>query len=223
MGVGSHPEPEQDRARSPEPVPGRPTAKLNRGGGGQTDSLSGHGTRVTRRNDRHRAVSTTEKEDDTRQARTRSTAGYDEAVVEWQNAAVCSRHHLRPDGYGVYRHGSRYEGFFLEYDRGTMNARDYFKKFGAYYRYGVTRRFERDYTSYPTILVVTSDNAAEERIARVARAAAVGQPGKLPLLLTCQWRINDPSNRIGLLGRIWREPQSTGCDRCSWPVERTVE
>jgi DNA-binding MarR family transcriptional regulator len=158
-----------------------------------------------------------------RHARTRSAAGYDEAVVEWQNAAACSRRHLRPDGYGVYRHGNRYDGFFLEYDRGTMNARDYFKKFGAYYRYGVTRRFERDYNSYPTILVVTSDNASEERIARVARATAVGQPGKLPLLLTCQWRVNDPGNRIGLLGRIWREPQSTDCDRCSWPLERTVK
>lgn len=147
-----------------------------------------------------------------RQARARAATGCDEAVVEWQNAAACSRRHLRPDGYGVYRHGTRYDGFFLEYDRGTMNARDYFKKFGAYYRYGVTRRFERDFNSYPTILVVTSGNAAEERIARVARATAVGQPGKLPLLLTCQWRIEDVRNPEGLLGSIWREPDG-GLDR----------
>jgi len=152
-----------------------------------------------------------------RQARERAASGCDDAMVEWQNAAACSRRHLRPDGYGVYRHGSRYDGFFLEYDRSTMNARDYFKKFGTYYRYGVTRRFERDYNSYPTILVVTSDNAAEERIARVARATAVGQPGKLPLLLTCQWRIDGGTNSDGLLGQIWREPDSGFDNRRRWP------
>jgi DNA-binding Lrp family transcriptional regulator len=151
-----------------------------------------------------------------RQARARAATGCDEAVVEWQNAAACSRRHLRPDGYGVYQHGTRYDGFFLEYDRGTMNARDYFKKFGAYYRYGVTRRFERDFNSYPTILVVTSDNAAEERIARVARAAAVGQPGKLPLLLTCQWRLDDAANLRGLFGRVWRTQDSGFDDRRLW-------
>jgi len=151
-----------------------------------------------------------------RQARKHTAVGCDEAMVEWQNAAACSRRHLRPDGYGVYRRGSRYDGFFLEYDRGTMNARDYFKKFGAYYRYGVTRRFERDYNSYPTILVVTLDNAAEERIARVARATAVGQPGELPVLLTCQWRIDDVTNSDGLLNPIWREPNSDFDNRRHW-------
>jgi len=151
-----------------------------------------------------------------RQARVRAAVGCDEAMVEWQNAAACSRRHLRPDGYGVYRCGTGYQGFFLEYDRGTMNARDYFKKFGAYYRYGVTGRFETDYNTYPTILVVTSDNAAEERIARVARAAAVGQPARLPLLLTCQWRVDDPLNSHGLVGPIWRGPEANFNERGSW-------
>jgi len=151
-----------------------------------------------------------------RQARDRAAVGCDEAMVEWQNAAACSRRHLRPDGYGVYRCGTRYEGFFLEYDRGTMNARDYFKKFGAYYRYGVTGRFEKDYNSYPTILVVTSDNAAEERIARVAGAAAVGHSGKLPLLLTCRWRIDGATTSHGLLGPVWREPEAAFNQRRFW-------
>jgi len=137
-------------------------------------------------------------------------------MVEWQNSAACSRRHLRPDGYGVYRCGTGYEGFFLEYDRGSMNARDYFEKFGAYYRYGVTGRFEKDYNTYPTILVVTSDNAAEERISRVARAAAVGQQGKLPLLLTCQWRIDSAANPYDLLGTIWASPHSEFDQRRYW-------
>jgi len=151
-----------------------------------------------------------------RQARARAAAGWDEAMVEWQNSAACSRRHLRPDGYGVYRCGTGYEGFFLEYDRGSMNARDYFEKFGAYYRYGVTGRFEKDYNTYPTILVVTSDNAAEERISRVARAAAVGQQGKLPLLLTCQWRIDSAANPYDLLGTIWASPHSEFDQRRYW-------
>jgi DNA-binding MarR family transcriptional regulator len=154
-----------------------------------------------------------------RHSRERSAVGYDEEIVEWQNAATCSRRHLRPDGYGVYRHGARYDGFFLEYDRGTMNARDYFKKFGAYYRYGMTGRFQRDYNSYPTILVVTSDNTAEDRIARVARSLAVGQHGILPLLLTCQWRINDGRNPDMLLGRIWRKPETILDNRQHWLPE----
>ncbi len=151
-----------------------------------------------------------------RQARERAASGCDDAVVEWQNAAACSRRHLRPDGYGVYRRGTRYDGFFVEYDRGTMNARDYFKKFGAYYHYGMTGRFQRDYNSYPTVLVITADNAAEERIARVAGAAAVGQQGKLPMLLTCQWRIDDAENPHSLLGCVWREPDSNFNDRRFW-------
>jgi len=151
-----------------------------------------------------------------RQARKHTAAGCDEAVVQWQNAAACSRRHLRPDGYGVYRRGTRYDGFFVEYDRGTMNARDYFKKFGAYYRYGITGRFQRDYNSYPTVLVITADNAAEERIARVAGAAAVGHSGKLPMLLTCQWRIDDAENPHSLLGCVWREPDSHFNDRRFW-------
>ena len=151
-----------------------------------------------------------------RQARKHTAAGCDEAVVQWQNAAACSRRHLRPDGYGVYRRGTRYDGFFVEYDRGTMNARDYFKKFGAYYHYGMTGRFQRDYNSYPTVLVITADNAAEERIARVAGAAAVGQPGKLPLLLTCRWRIEGATNSHGLLGPVWREPEAAFNQRRFW-------
>jgi hypothetical protein len=172
--------------------------------------------RVTRRNDLHRAVSTTENEDDTRQARACSTAGYDEAVVEWQNAAACSRHHPRPDGYGVCRHGTHYDVFFLGYDLGTMNTRDYFKNYAAYYRYSMNGRFKRDYNSCPTILVVTTDNAAEEWITRVARALGVRQHGMRPLLLTCQWRINDRRDPDMLLDLIWRKPETIIDARQQW-------
>lgn len=151
-----------------------------------------------------------------RLARQQAALGSDDAMEEWQNAAACSRRYLRPDGYGVYRRRGLSYGFFLEFDRGTMNARDHFKKLTAYYRYGTSGRFERDYHGYPTILIITANNASEERIAQVARSVAVGQPGKLPLLLTCRWRIDNPSNTDGLLGPVWRQPDGAFDDRQGW-------
>lgn len=151
-----------------------------------------------------------------RTARQLANRGGDDAVMEWQNAAACSRHHLRPDGRGLYRRQGKFYDFLLEYDRGTMNARDYFKKFRAYYRYATRRDFEHDFPRYPTILVVCATNAAEDRIARVVRAIATGQQIRLPLLLTCQWRVEDPLNPYGLLGRICRESDADFDDRRSW-------
>jgi hypothetical protein len=155
-----------------------------------------------------------------RTARRRTAAGWDDALIEWRSAAACCRRPIRPDGYGIYRHAGRPYGLFLEYDRGTMSARDYLQKFAAYYAYWASGRYERDYDGFPTILVVTRDSTAEERIARAAVAAAVGRGQVLPLLLTCRWRIDSRRNPGGLLGPIWREPGST-TRRC-WPaVART--
>ena len=115
----------------------------------------------------------------------------------------------------IRRHGEIF-GFFLEFDRGTMSARGYLAKWSGYYHYHESRTFERDYDGFPTILVVTTDNASEERIARSARAASVGRSASLPLLLTSEWRIeNDPSNPVGLLGSIWRTPDDPA--RRRWP------
>lgn len=155
-----------------------------------------------------------------RAARRFAARGSDDAVIEWQNAAACSRSHLRPDGYGLYRRRGWLHGFFLEWDRGTLNARDYARKFAAYYAYGITRRFERDYPGYPTILAVATDSATERRIARAAHLAAVGRPQPLPLLLTSRWRIDDVSNPQGLIGPIWRAPDDGCDDRRRWPPDR---
>lgn len=79
-----------------------------------------------------------------------------------------------------------------------------------------TRRFERDYHGYPTTLIVPTGNGAEERIARGARETAVGRSVSLPILLTCRWRVDDPTNPEGLLGRIWREPRTDSAYRRCW-------
>lgn len=98
-----------------------------------------------------------------------------------------------------------------------MSARDCRAKFAAYYAYWASGRFERDDGSFPTILVVTDVPGAAERIARAVRAATVGWGLALPLLLTCEWRLADPRNPNGLLGPVWREPDSLA--RRYWPMD----
>jgi hypothetical protein len=66
------------------------------------------------------------------------------------------------------------------------------------------------------VLLVTVSDAAEERIARVARELARWQYCRLPVLLTCQWRIDEDFNRPGLLGLIWRTPDMDIEDRRYW-------
>ncbi|MCC7369267.1 MAG: replication-relaxation family protein [Chloroflexi bacterium] len=150
--------------------------------------------------------------------RTIGTSADDDGVLEWRNAAACIRGRVKPDGYGMVRLHGQPHGFFLEYDRGTMSARDYGEKWGAYYDYRDSRAFEHDYDGFPTILVVTTSNAVEERIARTVRAVSVGRSPTLPILLTSEWRItHDPANQLGLLGPIWRTPFECLSDRCPWP------
>jgi hypothetical protein len=150
----------------------------------------------------------------------RTAAG--DALVEWRSAAACARGPMRPDGYGLYRHSGRLYGFFLEYDRGTMRARDYRRKFAAYHAYRAGGGFERDYDGFPTILVVTTDGAAEARIARAAGAAATGRESGLPVLLTCRWRLEDARNPLGPLGPVWREARARGRERRVWPLAGAV-
>lgn len=146
----------------------------------------------------------------------RRAAGHDEAMVQWDNGTMCSRRHLRPDGYGMYRVGTKVCGFFLEFDRGTMRRHGYLDKFDEYYDYAISRRYERDYNGYPTVLFVTVNNRTEEKIAEMARVAARRYGFPLPILLACLWRIDDPNNPDGLLGRIWREPHADFDDRRCW-------
>ncbi|HEY8691556.1 MAG TPA: replication-relaxation family protein, partial [Chloroflexota bacterium] len=138
-------------------------------------------------------------------------------LVEWQNAHECCHWPVHPDGYGTLRVRGRDRGFFLEFDRGTMSARDYFAKLSAYYDYRDSRLFERDYDGFPTILFVTTADPGERRFARAAKAAAVVRGAALPMFLTTNWRITNETNPAGLLGAIWRTPTDPFNPRRSWP------
>lgn len=151
-----------------------------------------------------------------RVARQLHGTGSDDAVQAWHNASMVARGRFRPDGYVRYQHADRLRGFLFEYDRGTMSRWGYLKKLAAYYDYLITGRYQADYIGFPAVLVVTTSNAAEARFAEAARAAAIGRPVVLPLLLTCTWRIEDARNPYGLLGPIWREPTAAFAERRSW-------
>jgi hypothetical protein len=141
-------------------------------------------------------------------------ADADDALVEWRNAATCGRRNFRPDGYGLYRRDGKLFGFFLEYDRGTMSARDYRQKFAAYHDYRASGRFDQDYVGFPTILVITNGPGPEDRIASAVRAVGTGREPPLPVLLTTTGRIEGRPE--GLLGPIWRGPYTRS--RRRWPA-----
>jgi hypothetical protein len=149
-----------------------------------------------------------------------AAVGVDAGLEEWRGPAACARGPVRPDGYAILRLRGRRFGFFLEYDRGTERPAHHLAKLDAYYAYRDTERYARDYDGFPTILVVAPDTDAEQRIAAVAVSSAVGRSAPLPLLLTCEWRYRGDRLRVahrdGLLGPIWRTPDSPG--RRRWPV-----
>jgi hypothetical protein len=136
------------------------------------------------------------------------------ALVEWRNAAACARGRMRPDGYGLLRLGRREYGFFLEFDRGTVHSAALRAKFVAYYRYMSSARAARDYDGFPTILVVTTGPAAEQRLLEAVSAAAAGQATLLPVLFTTMGLLG--AHPDGPLGPIWREA-GVGNRRRWWP------
>jgi DNA-binding MarR family transcriptional regulator len=152
-------------------------------------------------------------------ARRLTERGGDDALVEWRSAAACARGRFRPDGYGCYRRGPWRFGFFLEYDRGTERAGQYAAKLATYYRYRASVASRRDYESFPTLLVVTTSEAAEARFshqAYLAQHRAGGVP--LTVFLTTTARLQ--AHPDGALGPIWCSPgprwNAERCARVVW-------
>lgn len=146
-------------------------------------------------------------------------AGGSDQLAEWRSAAACERHDCKPDGYGCYVRDGVAHGFFLEYDRGTERGRRYAAKFRAYYRYRDSGRADRDYDGFPTVLFVTTQAAAEQRIADQAhREWFVRGTEPLPVLITTTDRIRQHPE--GILGPIWRLPEpavsAAGLERGYW-------
>jgi Replication-relaxation len=138
-------------------------------------------------------------------ARRVTLAGGDDGLDEWRSAAACARGRFRPDGYACYRRGRYRFGIFVEYDRGTERPHEYAAKLAAYYRYRDSGQSKRDYDGFPSLLVVTTSDAAEERFAYQAYLAGQLRAGTpLVAFLTTTWRIR--THAEGILGPIWCTP-----------------
>ncbi|MDQ6669662.1 MAG: replication-relaxation family protein [Chloroflexota bacterium] len=129
--------------------------------------------------------------------------GGDDALEEWRSAGACARGRFRPDGYGCYRRGGSRFGFFLEFDRGTEKPREYATKLAAYYRYRDSGGYQRDYASFPSVLLVTTSELAEARFAHQAYLAH-HRYGSAPLLLFLTTTGRIKAHPEGVLGPIWR-------------------
>jgi hypothetical protein len=126
-------------------------------------------------------------------------------LLEWRNAAACVHGRVRPDGYGLVHLGANEYGFFLEFDRGTVRPAALRAKFAAYQRYRASARAAREYAGFPTILVVTTSQSAEARLADAVASAGAGYDRSLPVFLTTVDRI--AAHVLGPLGPVWRQPQ----------------
>jgi hypothetical protein len=153
-------------------------------------------------------------------ANTIRQAGGNDELVEWRGASACERNYCKPDGYGCYVRNGQSFGFFLEFDRGTERGRHYAAKLRAYYRYRDSGQAARGYSSFPTVLFVTTKPIAEQRMASSCyRAAFIRGTEPLPILSTTVELIS--SNPQGIRGPIWRveTPSRSKATRHCWPPE----
>jgi hypothetical protein len=87
-------------------------------------------------------------------------------------------------------------------------------KFAAYHRYLASARAAKDFDGPPSILVVTAGPAAEDRVVDAVLAAEVGQPRRLPLLLTTMDLLTTAEH--GPFDCVWRIP-GVHKGRRAWP------
>jgi predicted transcriptional regulator len=130
----------------------------------------------------------------------------DHVLCWWETGALCERrykvndqwYNLRPDALAAYATGQRQLLFWLEWDRGTMNARDLTVKFTSYAHYLASREWGREHATLPMLVCVAPDIAQEQRIVRVAQATLAQRPGLVLVTTTATFQME-----YGPLAAIW--------------------
>ncbi|MEV8504520.1 replication-relaxation family protein [Actinoplanes sp. NPDC051475] len=130
-------------------------------------------------------------------AAARRSGGQAELVRWWseQHATTVFRSatsQIRPDGHGIWRHGTTSVGFFLEHDTGTEDLPRVVKKLTQYERLA----HERD-VRFPLLLWLPD----RRREAHLLRSLA---PFQLPLPVATAVHSNDPA------GPVWALPGDPG-------------
>lgn len=126
----------------------------------------------------------------------------------WETGWICERrftyqehaYWLKPDALAAYQMEGHTLRFWLEWDRGTMNARDLQVKFTTYNTYLVTREWARENRVPPLLLCVTPDIAQERLLMQVAHAKLVSQSHVFLYTTTMSLLA-----REGILAPIWRQ------------------
>ena len=109
----------------------------------------------------------------------------EQALRWWETGAMCERryrmgeqwYNVRPDALAEYRVESQQMGFWLEWDRGTMNVRDLAIKFSSYAHFIASREWLREDARVPRLFCVAPDIAQERRVQRVTQERSVSSPG----------------------------------------------
>ncbi len=130
----------------------------------------------------------------------------------WETGAMCERryriheqwYNLRPDALAEYCVGQQHIRFWLEWDRGTMNARDLAIKFASYAHYIATREWARECSRVPSLICVAPDIPQERRVQRVAQDRLTHTPG-LALWTTTEVLLKE----YGHLAPIWSQSAPT--------------
>ncbi len=139
-------------------------------------------------------------------------------LLWWETGAACERryrvgeqwHNLRPDALAAYRAGPCLFRFWLEWDRGTMNARDLAVKFEAYAHYLASREWARERSTVPRLVCIAPEIAQEQRMHRVAQASLA------PLSALGIWTTTEVLlKERGPLAPIWLQ----GVPRSSSPAQ----
>src|SRR5207245_5423115 len=94
----------------------------------------------------------------------------------------------------------------------TERSSHYAAKLATYYRYRDSGAYRRDYQSFPSLLVVTTSDAAEARFAQQARLAQEHHANApLSVFLTTTSLIEACPDSV--LGPIWRTAAAAWADR----------
>ncbi len=120
------------------------------------------------------------------------------ALNWWETGARCERryqvgeqyYNLRPDALAEYRMGQRHFRFWLEWARGTMNARDLAVKFASYAQYLASREWANKHSALPKLVHVVPDIAQERRMHRVAQTRLANIRG-VEVLTTTEKLLNE--------------------------------
>jgi hypothetical protein len=133
----------------------------------------------------------------------------------WETGARCERryqvgeqwYNLRPDALAEYCVGQQQFRFWLEWDRGTMNARDLAVKFASYEQYLASREWAIEHSALPRLVCVVPDIAQERRMQRVAQTKLAHIRG-VEVLTTTEELLNE----YGSHAPIWSRsiPQERG-------------